>query len=195
MIKLGNQKVDLYKGSTLIKKAYRGTDLIYNRTNHIELEYLESTGTQFIDTGLTVSPSIGFWGEAEARLTDGSFETLAGYDTFFLPFAVVPSSKRVCMGYGDNTNAPTLYPLTDGRLITSTETSGVSSSLFIKYSGRFKVGLNFKGSKVWHFEDEKINFEIDLPTVSPVDTEHTMTVFGRKYDNNITTRFMWRGPI
>lgn len=55
MIKLGNQKVDLCKGSTLIKKAYRGSSLIYNRTNHIELDYLESTGTQWIDTGFLSS--------------------------------------------------------------------------------------------------------------------------------------------
>lgn len=159
------------------------------------VSYLQSTGTQYIETGLTVTPTIGFFGEAEASLTDASFETLAGYDTFFLPLAVVPSSKRICMGYGDNTDAPTLYPLIDGRLIPSTEASSTSSSLFIKYSGRFKVGLNFKGSNVWRFEDENIKYEIGLPSVLPNDKEHTMTVFGRKYDNNITNRFMWRGPI
>lgn len=159
------------------------------------VSYLESNGNQYIETGLTISPTIGFFGEAKASLTDASFETLAGYDTYFLPFAVVPSSKRICMGYGDNTNAPTLYPLTDGRLIPSTETSGIDTNLFIKHTGRFKVGLNFKGSKLWQFEDNSIKYEIDLPEVLPEDKEHTITVFGRKYDDNITNRFMWRGPI
>lgn len=159
------------------------------------VSYLTSTGTQYIETGLTVTPTIGFLGEAEASLTDASFETLAGYDTFFLPFAVVPSSKRICMGYGDNTDAPTLYPLIDGRLIPSTQASSTNSSLFIKYSGRFRVGLNFKASNVWQFEDANIKYEVNLPEVLPQDSTHTITVFGRKYDDNITTRFMWRGPI
>lgn len=159
------------------------------------LSYLASTGTQYIETGLTVTPTIGFLGEAEASLTDSSFETLAGYDTFFLPLAVVPSSKRVCMGYGDNTNAPTLYPLIDGSMIPSTQASSTNSSLFIKYSGRFRVCLNFKASNLWQFEDANIKYEIALPEVLPQDSTHTITVFGRKYDDNITNRFMWRGPI
>ena len=54
----GNTKiVKLYKGATEIVRRYKGTDLIYQNSllpsGYIECEYLESSGTQYIDTGLT----------------------------------------------------------------------------------------------------------------------------------------------
>lgn len=53
----GNTKiVKLYKGTTQIVKRYKGTDLIYSASRlpstFQEVEYLESTGTQYIDSGL-----------------------------------------------------------------------------------------------------------------------------------------------
>lgn len=46
--------VKLYKGSTQIVKRYKGTDLIYSASRlpaeFQEVEYIESSGTQYIDT-------------------------------------------------------------------------------------------------------------------------------------------------
>ena len=54
----GNTKiVKLYKGTTEIVRRYKGTNLIYQNSllpaGYIACEYLESTGTQYIDTGFT----------------------------------------------------------------------------------------------------------------------------------------------
>lgn len=51
------QVKSLYKGSTKIIKRYKGTDVIYRGlpSAYQEVEYIESTGTQYIDTGITGS--------------------------------------------------------------------------------------------------------------------------------------------
>ena len=51
----GNTKiVKLYKGSTEIVRRYKGTNLIYQNSllpsGYIECEYLEATGSQYLDT-------------------------------------------------------------------------------------------------------------------------------------------------
>lgn len=60
---IGTNKVGkMYLGSTAIGKAYLGNDLVYDSSGggttpvlpyDAEIEYLQSTGTQYIDTGIT----------------------------------------------------------------------------------------------------------------------------------------------
>jgi hypothetical protein len=55
---LGTNKIGkMYLGSTEIAKAYLGSDLVYKKQPALpydaEIEYLESTGTQYIDTGIS----------------------------------------------------------------------------------------------------------------------------------------------
>lgn len=54
--------VKLYKGTAQIVKRYKGTDLIYSVSRlpsaFQEVEYIQSSGTQYIDTGVSIS--IGF---------------------------------------------------------------------------------------------------------------------------------------
>ncbi|MBQ3690138.1 MAG: hypothetical protein II937_09835 [Bacteroidales bacterium] len=54
MIYSGNNKIiDIYKGTTKINKIFKGDTLIYQRKLYdSKIEYLESTGTQWIDTGI-----------------------------------------------------------------------------------------------------------------------------------------------
>ena len=40
----------IYTGSTPVEKIYAGSTIIYEKVSYTELEYLESTGTQYIDT-------------------------------------------------------------------------------------------------------------------------------------------------
>lgn len=64
MIKLGSSDMSkAYVGSTEVSKVYLGSELVYQNTPPVplpydaEVEYLESTGTQYIDTGVTLNAS------------------------------------------------------------------------------------------------------------------------------------------
>lgn len=53
MLKLGEKSISkLFLGDKPISKAYLGDKLVFQGKNYTEVEYLESTGTQYIDTGL-----------------------------------------------------------------------------------------------------------------------------------------------
>ena len=54
MLKLGEKSIKgLYLGDKAISKAYLGDRLVFSSKNYTELEYLESTGTQWIDTEIS----------------------------------------------------------------------------------------------------------------------------------------------
>lgn len=55
MLKLGDKNITkLYYGDKAIAKVFLGDKLVFNKKPYYcEVEYLESTGTQYIDTGLT----------------------------------------------------------------------------------------------------------------------------------------------
>ena len=58
----GNTKiVKLYKGSTQIVKRYKGTDLIFSAlpSAYQQVEYIESSSTQYIDTGYYATTTSG----------------------------------------------------------------------------------------------------------------------------------------
>lgn len=62
-IKFGTTSISsIYKGNTKIDKIYKGLNLVYKSSllpsGYIECEYLESTGTQYIDTGITSSSNL-----------------------------------------------------------------------------------------------------------------------------------------
>ena len=87
MIKLGNQKVDLCKGSTLIKKAYRGSSLIYDRADYIPLEWIGNESNCFIFVPLVTAGKDIVEIEQEVQYTDASFnqaEIKNGNPYFFM---------------------------------------------------------------------------------------------------------------
>jgi len=45
-----DKDTNIYVGNTEITKAYQGDTIIYKKISYTEVEYLESTGTQYIDT-------------------------------------------------------------------------------------------------------------------------------------------------
>ena len=67
--------VKLYKGTTQIVKRYKGTDLIYSASRlpsaFQEVEYIESSGTQYIDTNLVATTTMEFelkmWQSSNAK--------------------------------------------------------------------------------------------------------------------------------
>jgi len=63
-IKFGTTSISsIYKGNTKIVKIYKGLDLVYQSSllpsGYTELEYLESTGSQYIDTGYYATNTSG----------------------------------------------------------------------------------------------------------------------------------------
>lgn len=69
MLKLGTQDISaLYLGETKIKRAYLGESLVFEGSKpsrlpegYTEVEYIESSGTQYIDTGVKPSDSLIFY--------------------------------------------------------------------------------------------------------------------------------------
>ena len=88
---IGTNKVGkMYLGSTAIGKAYLGSDLVYDSAGgsvtpvlpyDTEIEYLQSSGTQYINTG--IKPTTNFKCEIKAQYVknNNGFDTLVGcYD-------------------------------------------------------------------------------------------------------------------
>lgn len=78
MLKLGTASIsDLMLGTTRITKAYLGSGLVWQKATPItydaEVEYLQSTGTQWIDTGLKAT-------EKTAATTRVAWMDVSGYD-------------------------------------------------------------------------------------------------------------------
>ena len=69
MLKLRTQDISaLYLGETKIKRAYLGETLVFEGSKpsrlpegYTEVEYIESSGTQYIDTGVKPSDSLIFY--------------------------------------------------------------------------------------------------------------------------------------
>ena len=62
MINIGNNSIEnILVGYTQVDKVYLGTDIVQEHQQSIpydmEVLYLESTGQQYIDTGVIVGPS------------------------------------------------------------------------------------------------------------------------------------------
>ena len=73
MLKLGNKNISkFYLRNKGIGKAYLGTNLVFESAKPIFIDYIESTGKQWIDTGIaTTSDNLGFTLEAMPfELTD-----------------------------------------------------------------------------------------------------------------------------
>lgn len=76
MLKLGNDKISgLYLGDAKIVKAYLGGELVFSKASklpagYVELEYIESTGTQYINTGFNPNGSTRVI--ADFQFTDAS---------------------------------------------------------------------------------------------------------------------------
>lgn len=163
---------------------------------YTRVEFLESTGKQYVDSLLYVKPDSGFYGEATAAVIDPAFETLTGFHSYFSPFAVVPRNRRICFAYGKQDT--TYYPQKDGSFIPSAGTGELPDDTFYLYEGRFKVGMNFKESAMWEYETANTTAKTALPAAPSAQTLSTMTLFGRRFLSGgglVTDKYMWRGRI
>lgn len=161
-----------------------------------QLEYLESTDDQYIDTLLPVTDKTGAFIDAEWVYENTAFSTLSGCYQNFMVMAIVPKNRRICYSYDSNSTGVTTYPLKDGTSIPSSEISSLDSSKFITENGRFQVGLNYLGSRKWTYKTSSENYETELGE-TVVQNVQTITLFGRRYNATPqeSNSYFWKGKI
>lgn len=75
-IYIGNTKIgQMYLGSTEIAEAYLGSTKVYDKGGlpyDAQVEYLESSGTQYIDTGIVPNDETGFYIRAYCKTSGGN---------------------------------------------------------------------------------------------------------------------------
>lgn len=170
MLKLGEKSIkSLYFGAKAIKKAFLGDKLVFNKKPYYcEVEYIESTGTQYIDTeyipnnNTSIEMVISGVSANSFSITSGTWFMGArqGYLNNAFGFYYNPSSQRFFYAFGNDMpyseySSSLLYDKTvkiktdktglyvnDSKVVTATDTtftSPVSLSLF---------GLNNNGTTI-----------------------------------------------
>jgi hypothetical protein len=107
---IGTNKLGtMYLGDTKIAKAYLGSDLVYSSSvtpplpYDSEIEYLQSSGTQYIDTGISITNDFKCEIKAQYTQNNENFDTLCGcYDTN-------PTRYGVAIGLQNTTSGGKLY--------------------------------------------------------------------------------------
>lgn len=151
-------------------------EFLYGREIH-QVEYLESTGTQYIDTGVYFNDTTHTYGwEVEAQAVNtgyNSYKWFTGYNQ---------NGVNSCGGYGDNATQYTFYPA--GKYYQN----GVSISLPSggeKYE-RVKNVISLK-NKIC--DNSIVLFARWVQTSNTIDAGGTKRIFNaRYYDNDILVR-------
>ena len=190
MLKIGGTEVaDVRLGNTQVNKVYLGSDLIWEKSAPLpydaEVEYLESDGTAYIDTGIKSSGNINI----KIRLVDyftnsfGSKWAFGGRtasSTNMFGFFINGNSYKVVFAYNKSASANTYnvcttYPSTadveigNGTVKIGNTTHSYTQATFA--SGVYNVilfGLNNGGTVI-----------------------HCPAKIGRTYLTNGTTTFDW----
>lgn len=99
-IKLGTTSIGaIYKGTTKISRVYKGDTIVYQEGSKlppefIELEYIESTGTQYIDTQLTSSTTQLIKIKFASSISIPSVESyIFGY------WGIIPATNNIRCGF------------------------------------------------------------------------------------------------
>lgn len=105
-MKIGSDNIgSLYLGTEKISKAYLGTELVHGKElpYDAKVEYLQSSGTQYIDTGIKLTDNIRY--ELKAQYTANN----EGFDTMLGCFATNPNRYGVLLGLQKSTSEGKLY--------------------------------------------------------------------------------------
>lgn len=106
-----NNIVDIVVGSTPIEKAYIGSQLVWEKSSpslpyDAEIEYIQGTGTQWIDTGYNIS---SFNIEISSKWAQSSATTAicwyaaqhTGYSNYYAPSFYSNASNKYAVAYGN----------------------------------------------------------------------------------------------
>lgn len=169
----------MYCGTTAIGKAYVGSDLVFDGSGgapvilpyDAEIEFLQSSGSQYIDTG--ISPTTDFECEVKAILTThtNSFETLLGSldnSVYGTALGFLKNGGYPYIEFGETNTSVSVSPLSlriyksslkngvlkmnaDGTSTTTNHKGGVPNKslyLFCRHNGN--SATNFVSAKVYY---------------------------------------------
>ena len=145
---IGTNKVGkMYLGSTAIGKAYLGSDLVYDSAGgstvlpyDAKIEFLQSSGTQYINTG--IKPTTNFKCEIKAQYVQNNngFDTLVGcYDG---------TNFGVAVGLQSTSGGNKLYIQLGGgsSYVTSSVTSTTALHTFVTQLSNNTLSINVDGT-------------------------------------------------
>lgn len=168
-IKIGSIEADAIKiGTSTVSKVYVGTELVYPSENlpyDAQVEYIESNGTQYINTGVyldTTNFEVGYdmlgnqlkWGFTHQGSSNGTWITVESVNAFFGNF-----SNRTTIST-NNTENVIKYESTSGITVNgnfSGKTFGLgtdsisSRPLFIFAMYDFRNGIDYGTTKLKSF--------------------------------------------
>lgn len=183
MLKLGTHKInDLYKGATPILKVYRGRNLVHDQITYTPLEYLQSTGSQYIDTGFIYNTNkkieIGFsvpyigtnacaFGSRNSGVRRGLYEVgnsmvIAGDSSWTSVGVAFPTEYTFCDVKIDTEKAT--YDEKDYPLTLKFTENELSFYLFALNDGGKVSGYALNGTRIYYFKayDENSNLVLDM---------------------------------
>lgn len=159
-----------------------------------ELEWLESSGTQYIDTGLSPSVEMGCELDLEPSNNPNLWCVAAGVRLRFLPLVTYPSIGYAYSQFdANNLNAGSaLYPLSDGTVATSGGEANSSGKAYTM-DGRAKVSLNWQNCRKWVYTDQQKTIERELPDIDVGGGTDTIYLFHRnRFEAKLS---YWPTPI
>ena len=180
-IKYGSKVVnDVFYGNKRVLQIYQGSKLVYNAKiglpkEYVELEYIESTGTQYIDLGINKIREMEC--NLVAQLTDTN---ISGFPTFI---GAMKSEKAYKVLLGINSSLKPYSQLGDGSgfIIHNSITGDLNKHIYeITTSGNSTSSLTIDGNT--------INGNYALTTDS--DTDISLYLFARHKQDGTVYQFI-----
>ena len=174
MLKLGEKSIkSLYYGAKAIKKAYLGEKLVFNKKPYYcEVEYLESTGEQYIDTGYNICTETDEI-ELNYQLLD---ETVYKW-----LFGEHDNNTRFALGSGDGTNKRNLAYGANTIKLTDTYFFNNKHSFIANKDGVFVDGVKFADYKSFTSTSSIWLFGLNL---SPYTYGSKTRIWGYRHKRN-----------
>lgn len=174
MLKLGEKSIkSLYLGSKAISKAYLGEKLVFNKKPYYcEVEYLESTGEQYIDTGYNICTETDEI-ELNYQLLD---ETVYKW-----LFGEHDNNTRFALGSGDGTNKRNLAYGANTIKLTDTYFFNNKHSFIANKDGVFVDGVKFADYKSFTSTSSIWLFGLNL---SPYTYGSKTRIWGYRHKRN-----------
>ena len=153
MLKLGTQDISaLYLGETKIKRAYLGETLVFEGSKpsrlpegYTEVEYIKSSGTQYIDTGVKPSTSL----------------------TFSIDFYIGSLKSATTCLFG-NLARPGSYNIQYREFITNTSTLRIAyNKQFFDFVTKMKVGRHTAALNAY---TKRASFDNETISIKPDET-------------------------
>ena len=177
MIKIGGTEItDIAIGSIPIEKAYIGSQLVWEKSSlpyDAEVEYLESDGTAYIDTGFVPNQNTS---------VDAMFMKTSTLGNFFL-FGVRPTSTEKSKEYA-------FLPYINQQVNFRFGNRNTSKSYLISIDTKYKL---YTSKRTFYLRDEQdTNLTSSTANSNTFNSEYSIRLFGEKIgsDGGNVTSFL-----